>query len=75
MDHKHVLIYLIILNTKKQDFGSDHISCILRSWVHEIFMHSTTVSPQLGDNYASKCTSENFPLTKYISPCLENSRN
>ena len=47
------------------------ISCTLRSWVQEIFSHSRTVSPRLGDNYASKCSHDNFP----IAPCVENCHN
>ena len=45
------------LNLRK---SNTHISCTLRSWVIEIFSHSRTVSPRLGDNYASKCWSDNF---------------
>ena len=47
----------------------------LRSWVHEMFSHLKTVSPGLGDNYASKCSFDCFPHTKYTSPCVENSQN
>ena len=43
----------------------------IRSWVREVVIHSRTVSPQGGDNYALKCSSENFPHRKYISPCVE----
>ena len=31
-----------------------------------------TVTPPLGDNYASKCSSDKFPQTKYTSPCVEH---
>ena len=41
----------------------------LRSWVHEMY------SPGLGNNYASKCSSDSFPKTKHMSPCVENSQN
>ena len=37
------------------------IHCTFRSWVHAIFSHYRTVFPQLGDNYAWKCSSDNFP--------------
>ena len=47
----------------------------LRSWVRDMFSHFRTVSPGLGDNYASKCSSDSFPHTKYMSPCVENSQN
>ena len=33
-----------------------------------------TVSPQLGDNYASECSSKKLPHTKYMSPCMETFR-
>ena len=52
-----------------------YICCILKSWVHAIFSHYRTVSLQLGDNYASKCSSDNFPHTKYTSTCVENCQN
>ena len=44
----------------------------LRSLYHEICIHSRTVSPRLKDNYPSKCSSENIPDTKYMSPYMEN---
>ena len=47
-----------------EETQSAFISCTLRSWVHAIFSHYRTVSPTLGDNYASKCTSDSFPHTK-----------
>ena len=46
---------------------SSLIGCTLRSWVHEIFWHYTTVSPQLVDNYALKCTSDKFPHKIWIT--------
>ena len=46
------------------------LCCTLRSWVHEILSHYRTVSPRLGDNYVSKCSSDSFPHTKYVSPCV-----
>ena len=55
--------------------NSSFLSCTLRSWVHEMFIHSRTVSPRLGDNYASKFSSYNFPHTKYMSPCMKNCQN
>ena len=51
------------------------LCCTLRSWVHAIFWHYRTVSPRLGDIHASKCSSDNFPHTKYISPCVKNFQN
>ena len=46
------------------------ICCTFRSWVHEIVSHYRTVSPRLGDNYASKFSSGNFPHTIiYITMC------
>ena len=51
------------------------ICCTLRSWVNEMFTHSRTVSPRLENNYASKCISDNFPHTKYTSPCVEKCQN
>ena len=51
------------------------LCCTLISWDHEIFIHYRNVSPWLGDNYASKYSSEKFPHTKYMSPCVENSQN
>ena len=51
------------------------ICCTLRSWVHEIFIHSRTVSLRWGDNYASKCSFDNFPHTNYISLWVENCQN
>ena len=50
----------------------ESLRCTLRSWVHEIFSPYRTVSPQLEDNYASKCSSDSFPHTKHISLCVEN---
>ena len=50
------------------------ISCTLRSLVTEIFSHSRTVSLRLGDNCVSKCSSDSFPHTKYMSSCMENSQ-
>ena len=47
----------------------------LRCWVLEVFSRFGTVSPGLGDNYASKCGSGIFPHTKYMSRCMENSQN
>ena len=47
----------------------------LRSWVHEILSQYRTVSPRLGDNCLSKCLSNSFPHTKYMSPCVENCQN
>ena len=46
----------------------------LRSCVHEVFSRFGTVSPGLGDNYASKCGSGIFPHTKCMSRCVENSQ-
>ena len=40
------------------------LCCTLRSWVHETFIHSRTVSPRLGDNYASKCSFWQFSSHK-----------
>ena len=51
------------------------LSCILRSWLHDILIHSRTVSPQLEDNNESKCISNNFPHPTYMSPCVENCQN
>ena len=51
------------------------ICCTLRSWVHKILSHYRTVSPQLGDNCVSKSRSDSFPHIKYMSPCVENSKN
>ena len=56
-------------------FLLDHICFTLRSWVHEVFSRFGTVSPGLGDNYASKCGSGIFPRTKYMSRCVEKSQN
>ena len=56
-------------------FGFTYICFTLRSWVHETFQHLRTVSPRLGDNYESKCSSDSFPHTNYMSPCVENCRN
>ena len=53
----------------------DYIYCILKSWVHKIVSLYRTVYPWLGYNYASKCCSDNFPRTKYISPSVENCQN
>ena len=39
-----------------------------------MFSHFRTVSPVLGDNYASICSFDCFPHTKYMSPCVENSQ-
>ena len=55
--------------------SNQFICCTLRSWVQKVFIHSRTVSRQLGDNYALKCISDNFSHTEYISPCVENSQN
>ena len=49
--------------------------CTLNSLFHEIVIHSRTVCSRLGDNYASKCSSNNFQHTTYMSPCLENCQN
>ena len=46
----------------------------MRSCVHEVFLRFGTVSPGLGDNYASKCGSVIFPHTKYMSRCMKNSQ-
>ena len=54
---------------------TDFLCSTLRSWVHNMFSHFRTVSPGLGDNYASKCSSANFPHTKYVSLCVEKSQN
>ena len=53
----------------------ESLCCTLRSLVHEIFSHYRTVSPRLGDHYASKCSSDNFPHTKHILLCVENCQN
>ena len=58
-----------------QYFYSKQLSFTLRSWVHEVFSRFGTVSPGLGDNYASKWGSGIFPHTKYMSRCVENSQN
>ena len=52
-----------------------YIRCTLRSWVYEIFWHSRTISPWVGDNCVSKCSSDRIPHTKYMSSCVENSQN
>ena len=39
------------------------------------FSHSIEVSLQLGDNFVSKWSSDSFPNTKYMSPCMESSQN
>ena len=49
--------------------------CALRSWYHEISIHSRAVSPQLEDNIALKCTSDSFPRTQYMSQCVEKCPN
>ena len=54
---------------------SQLICFTLKSWVHEVFSCFGTVSPRLGDNFASKCGSCIFPHTKYMSRCVENSQN
>ena len=56
-------------------FSANPICCTLRPWYHEICIHSRTVSPRLEDNYASKCSSENFSFTIYRSSCTENYQN
>ena len=43
-----------------------HHCCLrstLRSLVNDIFSHYKTVSPHFGDNYALKCSSDNFSHT------------
>ena len=47
----------------------------LRSWVHKMFSHFRILYLVLGDKYVSKCSSDSFPHTKYMSPCVENSQN
>ena len=66
------LSYYSVVSWKNHSY---FIGCTLRSWVHDIFLHSITVSPGSGGNYASKCSSDNFPHTKSMSPCVENSQN
>ena len=67
--------YIILENNSSSPISPIYICCTLRSWVHENVSHYRTVSPRLGDNCASKCCSDNFPHTKYMSPCVENSQN
>ena len=45
----------------------DFIGFTLRSWIHEIFSHDRTVSPRLGNNYALKCSFDNFTHTMYTT--------
>ena len=47
----------------------------LRSWVHNMFSHFRTVSPGLGSNYASKCSSASFPRMVTYILCVENCQN
>ena len=48
------------------------LSCILRSWLHEIFIHSRTVSPWLEHSKASKYSFNHFPCPTCMPPCAEN---
>ena len=70
-------LFDIFLEEEEKYWHLLHISIgwTLRSWVHEIFSQYRTVSPRLGDNYASKCSSDNFLHTKYVTPCVENCQN
>ena len=45
------------------------LGCTLRSWIHAIFSHYSTVSSRLGDNYVSKCSSNNFPHKFFLTMC------
>ena len=69
---EHFIMFDILVEYKCTD---EHISCTLRSWVHDIFSYPKTVSPQLGDKCVSKCSSDSFPRTKYTSSCVANSQN
>ena len=53
----------------------ENLCCTIRSWYFKICICSRTVSPQLEDNYALKCSSDNFPYTYYMSLCMENYQN
>ena len=78
-NHKYCFRIIRLVSVWHQMRGTgnnkNYLCCTLRSWVHDIFSHYRTVSPRLGDNCASKCCSDNFPHTKYMSPCVENSQN
>ena len=89
MPHARVRVKLFFFNYSTSAFSChiflsflmQHCSCALsrcctlRSWVHEMFSHYRTVTPRLGDNSLSKCSSNSFSHTKYMSSCVENSQN
>ena len=69
----HIVLPLFS-NHKTDPTDSHHLSRILPV-CHEFFSRFGTVFPGLGDNYASKCGSDSFSHTEYLSPCVEISQN
>ena len=61
------ITYLCLQNSLKIYLREFWVRCTLRSWVHKMLSHYKSVSPRLGENCVSTCSSDSFPHTKYMS--------